>query len=531
MAYRATSIMDIWDIIRRWHGGQAIKDIVRSTGYDRNTVRSYRKLALSAGLSLDKPLPEQQEVLRLIQSQLRSSSDHQGEAQLRLLPHLDEIRTLIDPAKKNQLPLKAKSAFIVICERHTDLSGTVSYSSFKRFVRVHKLTLYPRLATCRIEVPPGEEIQIDYARVGKLFDPLRRAMRICYCFIATLAHCRLKYVELTFSQDQKSFAASHVRMFEFFGGVPSRVNIDNLKSGVIKPDLYDPHLNRTYADLITHYGTFVDTARIRHPKDKGKVERDVQTVREAVRIRVVQNPGATLSELNRLMKDWSLNDYGQRDHGTTHEKPFIVFTEREKLALMALPERRFEVAEWKQATVHPDHYIQFRRKAFSVPHAYVGKKVMICATERILKVFFNEELIKTHLISSSFRHTDYDDFPENVRAALDSFTHKNLLQRAATFGPVFHRLIEALLKAHAFINLRRVQGLVAIAEKAEGVMVERAATMIEDHGLKPTPQNFRELLGKCEAESSHPNVIPLSEATAEFVRDISYFINNERSSS
>jgi len=321
-------------------------------------------------------------------------------------------------------------------------------------------------------------------------------------------------------------------MFEFFGGVTLRLNIDNLKAGVTKPDLYDPALNRTYADLVTHYGTFVDTARVRHPKDKGKVERDVPTVREAVRIRLIQNPGATLAELNHLMKDWSLTKYGRKEHGTIHEKPFVVFTERERPALRPLPDHPFELAEWKQATVHPDHYIQYRRKTFSVPHAYLGKKVWIRASERILKVFFNEELIKQHVITSAFRHTDYDDFPENVRAVLDtSNLHKKLLERASRIGPVFHRLIEDLFKAHAYINLRRALGLVTIAEGATAALVERASILIEQHGLTPTPKNFRHLLAKCGAEASTPNILPLSNATAEFVRHISYFINDERAPS
>jgi hypothetical protein len=284
--------------------------------------------------------------------------------------------------------------------------------------------------------------------------------------------------------------------------------------------------------MIEHYNCFIDTARVRHPTDKGKVERDVQTVREALRIIIVQNPGIGLPELNRLMKDWTLNIYGQRDHGTTREKPLTVFLERERPALKPLPQERFVVAEWKQATVHPDHYIQFRGKAYSVPHAYVTKCVWIRANERILQVFFNEQLIKQHVITKSYRHTDFNDFPENVRAALDTnVLHKSILERALKIGLVFGRLIHDLLSSHAFINLRRCQGLISIAEAThDAPLVERASVFIENHGLKSTPQEFRRLLAKLSAETSAPNVLPLSAATGEFIRDINYFIknNNER---
>src|SRR6266853_171985 len=108
MAYRKTSIMDVWEIIRRWHDGQAIRDIVRSTGFDRKTVKAYKKLALSAGLSPQEPLPDQQEVLKLLQSCQHSRLGRKANVQALLLPHLDEIGGLINPSDK-YLALKAKS--------------------------------------------------------------------------------------------------------------------------------------------------------------------------------------------------------------------------------------------------------------------------------------------------------------------------------------------------------------------------------------------------------------------------------------
>ena len=100
-------------------------------------------------------------------------------------------------------------------------------------------------------------------------------------------------------------------MFEYFGGVPKRIVLDNLKAGVIKPDLYDPRLNRSYQELAEHYDIFVDPARIKAPKDKGKVERDVRTVRQAVRKIMVLNPTASLGELNGLASHWCRDEYGQ----------------------------------------------------------------------------------------------------------------------------------------------------------------------------------------------------------------------------
>jgi hypothetical protein len=326
-----------------------------------------------------------------------------------------------------------------------------------------------------------------------------------------------------------SFTSSHVRMLEAFGGVPGRIVLDNLKAGVLRPDLYDPHFNRSYAELAEHYKFFLDPARVRHPRDKGKVERDVQTVREAARKILHLNPAASLSELNQAIRHWALYEYGNRLHGTTGERPHTVFLERERPELKSLPERPFEVAEWKLASVHPDHFVQFHGKAYSVPHAYVGKQVWIRATEHLLQVYWQDELIKQHVITRQYRHTDYNDFPANVQHALDTSTvHRTLLARAEQIGPEFHRLIRDLLEVHAFLNLRRAQGLVAVAEEASNTLhVEHAARFIAENALKATPRDLRHVLDRLALqEAAERTLPPLSEATREFVRDASYFIHH-----
>lgn len=523
MAFHEISIMDVWEVIRRWHSGQGIREITRALGYDRKTIRRHIRFAISKGISPERPLPPREEVVALLRD-IEQSGGRTPDAQTTLLPFLDEIVALVND---KQFPLKPKIAFEVLCQRH-DLSGRVSYSSYKRFLRVHDLALHPERTTCRIEMPAGSELQIDYAKVGLLQDSSSLSRRTLYAFIGTLSHSRMKYVELTFRQDQASFVYSHIRMFEFFGGVPSRIVPDNLKSGVISPDLYDPRLNRTYRDMAEHYGTFIDPARVVHPKDKGKVERDVQTARQAARKVIVLNPLASPAELNRLLRKWSLQEYGLRPHGTTGEKPFVVLSERERPALKPLPESPFELATWKQATVHPDQYIQFHGKAYSVPFAHRGKKVWIRATEHIVQIFLDDQMIKQHAITREYRHTDYHDFPENVRAVLDTpSVQRSLLTRAESVGPHFHAMIKALLEFHAYINLRSAMGLTREAERWPSTLVERAARFMTDSSIKATPRDFRTVLEKLSAQENEIP-LPLSDASREFIRDTSYFINDQR---
>lgn len=518
MAYKRTTFMDIWEIIRRWHDKQSISHIARSLGYDRKTVRTFIQLAQKNGIQLNSPLPPKEQFQQLFLKDV--SFVHRAHpAQELLQPFLLEISELVN---HKHLPLKPKIAFEVICQKH-DLTGKVSYSSFKRFVRKNSLAISPQKATCRIEVEAGQEIQIDYAKVGILYDPLTGKNRTVYAFIATLSHSRHKFAQFVYKQDQASFVASHVDMFNNFNGVPCRILIDNLKSGVIKPDLYDPRLNRTYREMAEHYGCFIDPCRVRHPQDKGKVERDVQTVRQQFRKLLALYPTMDIAQLNNQIIKWFAEEYGQKEHGTTRLKPFSVFVEKEQPVLKPVPAEPFEMAQWKEATVHPDHYIQFNKKAYSVPHAYVGKKVWVKATDKILQIYYLDRLIKQHVITVNYRHTDFNDFPENVQAALDNGMPLMLQRRAEQTGYHFALLIRNVLKPHAFMNMRKAQGLLSLTRKYQSGLIEKAASTVLENNLSVTPKLFKQLLDKIQQQNLQNNQPALSQHSLQFVRKADYF--------
>ena len=519
MAFKRITMLDVFEILRRWHNDQSITHISQTLDYDRKTIRKFIQAAKARGIARDTALPPKDHIIELLKD-LAITNHRPATAQQTLIPYLDEITELIND---NQNPLKPKMAFEVVCERH-DVS--VSYSSFKRFVRANQITLSPHKSTCRIEVIPGSEVQVDYAKMGVLYDPLTQTNRTVYAFIATLSCSRHKHVEFVYKQDQQSFVASHINMFESFNGVPLRILLDNLKSGVIKPDLYDPTLNRTYLEMAEHYGCFIDPCRVRHPKDKGKVERDVQTVRDQFRKMKALDPGLDVQRANQMIKIWMRNVYGNRKHGTTHQKPYDVFITKEQPNLQALPNEPFVIAQWKQATVHADHYIQFNKKFYSVPHAYVGKIVWVRATDKRVEIYFDNNLIKQHVITDRFRHTDYNDFPENIKAALDDGLPRYLQQAAMRVGPNFNQLIRNVLTPHAFVNLRKAQGLLALKDKWTHSLIEQAAAIVLDQHINITPNDFKRLLEKIQHQHNAEQPLTNSQQTLDFLRDITYFMKS-----
>ena len=529
MAYKRIRMKNTYEIARRWHAGHNISDISRTLAYDRKTIRKTIRLIEACGIKRQAPLPDAA-AFELLLKDNQNDRQHKDSITDMLLPYKDELVALVN----HPMPLKPKLAFEVICERH-QLSGQLSYSSFKRFYKTHCQDEPKSNLTCRIESQPGELAQIDYGKMGLLFDPELDRRREVYAFISTLAHSRHKFVEFTFKQDQRSFTASHVHMFDFFGGVPSRLSFDNLKNGVIKPNLYDPEFNRTYQEMAEFYGCFLDPCRVAKPKDKGKVERDVQTIRQQFYKLLALNPKADIYILNRLIREWLIDDYGQKPHGTTAIPPYPLFRETELPALKQLPKEPFEIAIWKEAKIHPDNYVQFGKQFFSVPYATVDKKVWIRTTDRILTVYDqNQQIIKQHLITKATRHTDWNDFPENIQAVLHNDTHQRLIAKAALIGTNFKKLIRGLLANHAFINLRRAQGLIRLNDKYPPNTLEAAAKYILEKNINPSVKNLKRVL---ETEACPTDDLPLREQpaiteeqtpdigkkTKEFIRSADYF--------
>ncbi len=512
MAYKRINIMDIYEIIRRWHSGQTKSEIARALCYDRKTVRKYINRAIEKGLDRRKPLPNKAECLALLDS-LEEKKEYHSPMMDQLLCHKEELIMLMN---NKQNPLKAKSAFEVIKEKYR---LAVSYSTFKRFYQRHNLKRSEQKVSCRIETEPGKFFQIDYAKVGRLYDPINQKNRDVFAFIGSLKYSRHKFVEFTFKPDKEAFIHSHIHAFNYFGGAPQIWQIDNLKSGVIKADIHDPKLNHTYQELAEHYGCFIDPCRVRKPKDKGQVERDVQTIREQFRKMKALHPDLTLSFANVLILDWLKNEYGMRAHGTTNQKPYEIFRQVERSNLKPLPFKDFQFSNWKEAKVHPDCFVQYKKKFYGVPFQYVGKKVWIKEYDNKIEIYHNYRLIKFYVKDERLRQYDMKDFPENIQSVLDHGYHKKLIKKAESIGYYFHQIISQLLKSQAFLNLRNAQAIMRLTEKFSKNELNKIAAEILYQKLPVNVESFKQkLLIKGQTEKSL--IGPKSET---FIRQPDYF--------
>src|SRR5438105_63494 len=179
-----------------------------------------------------------------------------------------------------------------------------------------------------------------------------------------------------------------------FGSTPRRIILDNLKSGVLHPDLYDPLLNRGYAELAHHFGCLIDPARSAKPKDKPRVERQVPFVRESF---WTGRSFSSLEEINAAAERWCLRVAGPRNHGTTHIPPLLLFQTIEQPAMLPLPATPFEIVTWARAKVAHDCHVQVQGSLYSIPWRYVGQTLDVRVAAVIVRFYAGAELATTHL--------------------------------------------------------------------------------------------------------------------------------------
>jgi len=450
MGRRNIAMIEISEVLYRWVKKMPKKRIARSLGMSINTVRKIIRNAESLGFTEDEnDLERMNEIGLIIQQSFFKDSNKT--AQMAISEHHDRIATL--QAEKHMTRTQIK--------RLLEEEGVnINYSSLSRYMSKH----FPKSpkSTVVLHTEPGKEAQVDFCYAGLLYDPIKKRKRKAYAFVMTLSFSRYRYVRFVFHQDVKTWIDCHIRAFSFFGGVPKTIILDNLKSGVIKPDIYDPTINKNYAECERYYGFVADPAKVRTPKHKGKVERNMPMVRQQI---LAGRSHSDIQSANRYAEYWCRHEISQRVTRTTGEKPFERFVEREKGTLLALPSKPYECPLWQTALVHKDHHVVFLGSFYSVPTAYIGKTVWLRAGRQDIQIFCDDRRIKIHAISNKKGAwiTDMKDYPENARKFLEIDSEKSRL-KAKSIGSDVERYIEPLLKPFSRQQQRKVLAIFNLSE-------------------------------------------------------------------
>ncbi|WP_186403763.1 IS21 family transposase [[Actinomadura] parvosata] len=460
-------MVDITEILVHWHAGRSKNEIAASLGLARNTVRKYVAAAEEAGIVPGGAAISSAEWAARVREWFPEVAD--GRLRQVTWPTIEQHRDYIVGQ------LKAGVTVTTIHQRLRDEEGlAVSIASMRRYVHAN-LPEEARASQVRVlrlhEAEPGAEAQIDYGQLGRWTDPRSGRRHTVQAFVMVLPASRHMFVYPVLKMDQQAWSSAHVAAFAFFGGCPARLVPDNLKTGVDRPDLYDPKINRAYAELASHYGVLVDPARSRKPRDKASVERPMPYIRDSFwRGRSF----ASLEEMREQAVRWCLEVAGTRAcRPLADAAPLVVFNAVEAGQLQALPQAPFVLSRWSRAKVGPDIHARVDKVLYSIPWRYLGRQLDVRSTATMVQFFCGGELIKTHPRKLSGKQTDLGDYPPE-RVAFHQRTPAWCRRQAEQIGPACIEVVNVLLAEGALYRLRAAQGVLGLADKHDPQRLEAA---------------------------------------------------------
>lgn len=470
---------DFVEMFRHWNAGRSQVQISEALGIDRKTIRKYLAAALAEGL---EPSPEEfdEELWRA----------RIGRWFPELVDPVARALTWSLIAAHHQwitAQLKVPVTVATIAQRlRDDHHVDVSESTVRRYIATTftEQRLEEKVTVPRGAVEAGSEAQIDYGKLGMWCDPASGRRVAVWVFAMILSCSRALFVQPVLRMDQTSWNASHVAAFEFFGGVPARLVCDNLRTGVTRPDLYDPQINLAYGELAAFYGTLIDPARARKPKDKSRIERPMPYIRDSF---FAGRDFGSLPQMQAEALRWSTEVYGRHKHrGLDGQTPASVFTALERDVLIPLPPRPFESIAYGLGRVAPDCHVKSGKALYSVPWRLLGQQVTVRTAGDVVQIFHNHTVVATHVLHLSGRSTNIEHYPPH-KIAHNLRTVSWCRTQAEQIGPGAVAIVAELSAVNAIHRLRAIQGIIRLRDTYGEVRLDAAcarAIAVGDPGYR-----------------------------------------------
>lgn len=477
MAFREVTVLEVKEVLRLSRDGVSKKRIAAQLGLDVKTVRRYLKqlerASLEPGTDLDVATAAVAERLEVAHGRPR------GEGWDRCEEHREFIRTkLADHVRLTKIRKLLKRTG----------KADVNYMTLYRFA-VEELEFGRGAATIPVaDCGPGEEVQLDTGWVGWLKTDLfgrRRRMR-AWVFTAVLSRHRFVYpvlAETTATAIEACEAA-----WAYFGGVFKVVIPDNTKAIVCNADSLDAKLAQAFLEYAQSRGFHVDPTRVRSPRDKGRVERSVPTVRDDC---FGGEEPASLEWSREHARRWGLEEYGMHRQRTTLRLPREHFEAVERPALLPLPSEPYDIPAWSEPKVGRDQHAVVGKALYSLPRHFRGQRLRARADSHTVRFYQGLRVVKVHpRVAPGERHTDETDFPPE-KAACAARDTAFFARKASEHGEEIGRFAQKLLEGPLpWTRMRRVYALLGFARRYGAERTNHAckaaieADMIDIYRLK-----------------------------------------------
>jgi len=464
MPAKRVSMHKTKEVIRLKSAGLTLRVIASAVKLSLGAVSNYAKAAEQAGLTW--PLPEgiSDDVLHALLHGHTADSVATGKYAG------PDCAIIHQELKRKGVTLQ------LLWQEYRDQHGELAYG-YSQFC-----TLYRRFAktlkrSMRQTHRAGEKLFVDYSgQTVPIRDRLTGEILQAQIFVAVLGASNYTYAEATWSQQLPDWLGSHVRTFEFIGGVSAVVVPDNLRSAVDRACRYDPQINRSYAELAAHYCCAVIPARPYKPKDKAKVEVGVQIVERWILAALRKHTFFSLEELNHAIRQL-LEQLNNKPFSKLPGCRKDAFRSLDAPMLKPLPAHRYQYAQWKTARVNIDYHVEYEGHYYSVPHALVGSEVDLRISAKAIECLHDNQRVAVHALSSKRgHHTTVDEhMPKSHRAHM-RWTPGKLLNWAVSIGTATRDVVQFQLthKPHPEMGYRTCLGLLSLSRQYGNERLESA---------------------------------------------------------
>jgi transposase len=442
------------------------RQIERVTGIDRKTIRTYAKRieglkANSPGVATGTP-----------GSTLDQIPPPRPPAPVKLTTSNCEPHRAFIEAQ-----LRFKRNYVAIYQDLVDLHGFAgAYNSVKRFAG--GLCKHEPEQFDRLEFAPGEEAQVDYGEGALTRVVGTDRFRKPRLFVMTLRYSRRSFRRVVWKSSQETWARLHEEAWRYFGGACRYVVLDNLKEGVIKPDLYEPQLNAVYAATLKHYGVVGDPARVRDPNRKGTVEHAIgHTQATALKGRRFES----IEEQNQHLEHWETKWAAQRIHGSERRQVEAMFQE-EKPHLLPLPVLGMQYFTEGQYTVNDDSCVRVAHSSYAARPALIGSRVLVRLFARRLEIrdLKTQALLRTH---DRAERPGTVVLPMNERVFNPSRETQRILSQAKAIGVATHTLCETLFEREGRVGQHKLWGIVGLVRRYPRRLINSACDTAMTQGV------------------------------------------------
>src|SRR5436190_6093608 len=463
--YREVTMVEVKEVLRRWRAGVPTKRLAAQLGLDPKTARRYLRAAEAAGLRREGPPVSDDDVREVLLALQPTSGRPRGDGWADCATQREAIRSwLADGLRLTKIrKLLARQGV------------RIAYPTLYRFA-VLELQFGQTATTIPVlDGAPGQELQVDTGWVGWLTVAAPGKRRRFRAWIFTAVRSRHRFVYPTFEESTVRAIEACEAAWDFFGGIFTVLIPDNTKAIILQADALAPRLTPAFLEYAQARQFHIDAARVRRPRDKGRVERAVATVRDDCFAGEVLT---ALDDARALARRWCLDDYGLRRHSRTQRRPLEHFRAEEQPVLLSVPTTPYDIPLWSEPKVARDQLASVDKATYSIPHRYVGQVVTARADAHLVRFYARGLLIKTHPRKPpGGQSIEAVDYP--VERSVYALRNVAALQRQADeTGPVIGRFAAALLDSPLpWTRMRRVYALLGLARRYGATRVTEACTV------------------------------------------------------